>query len=352
MGRGWQPRGRDALAAVRKRSRRDRGFSPGLFPGPSYVQVRSFIKLFADTAIAYNFDLTMTENNDLTADINLLKPLTTPRFTLGISAGALRKRTNQRTFTITDTFGYLVARLNRKNRYGERYCDGKIVRENYVYPIAGRIGVDKTVTTFLELTVFGSLGGEEGKGPPTMADMLTFTTAISVSASPKIEFTPVTNNFQLANAALTASADRNDKHEVTIGLAIAGGGLGELDSFRSFAFSPGRGGGRTAAGRPGGSELFQGERVTGGRTPSERLAVLAVDQLKRSQIQLIHRHNRRSKPMAKEASKSKKPAASATPKKAPKKTAKKTAKKAAKKSRKKIFDPLGPGYTVSSKSGG
>ena len=262
-------------------------FHPGLFPGPSYVQVRSFIKLFADSAIAYNFDLTMTENNDLTADVNLLKPLTTPRFTLGISAGALRKRTNQRTFTITDTFGYLVARLNRKNRYGERYCDGKIVRENYVYPIAGRIGVDKTVTTFLELTVFGSLGGEEGKGPPTMADMLTFTTAISVSASPKIEFTPVTNNFQLANAALTASADRNDKHEVTIGLAIAGGGLGELDSFRSFAFSPGRGGGRTAAGRPGGSELFQGERVTGGRTPSERLAVLAVDQLKRSQIQLI-----------------------------------------------------------------
>jgi len=56
--------------------------------------------------------------------------------------------------------------------------------------------------------------------------------------------------------------------------------------------------------------------------------------------------------MAREASKSKKPAASATPKKAPKKTAKKTAKKAAKKSRKKIFDPLGPGYTVSSKSGG
>ena len=262
-------------------------FHPGLFPGPSYVQVRSFIKLFADSAIAYNFDLTMTENNDLTADINLLKPLTTPRFTLGISAGALRKRTNQRTFTITDTFGYLVTRLNRKNRYGERYCDGKIVRENYVYPIAGRIGVDKTVTTFLELTVFGSLGGEEGKGPPTMADMLTFTTAISVSASPRIEFTPVTNNFQLANAALTASADRNDKHEVTIGLALAGGGLGELDSFRSFAFSPGRGGGRTAAGRPGGSELFQGERVTGGRTPSERLAVLAVDQLKRSQIQLI-----------------------------------------------------------------
>jgi hypothetical protein len=262
-------------------------FHPGLFPGPSYVQVRSFIKLFADSAIAYNFDLTMTENNDLTADINLLKPLTTPRFTLGISAGALRKRTNQRTFTITDTFGYLVARLNRKNRYGERYCDGKIVRENYVYPIAGRIGVDKTVTTFLELTVFGSLGGEEGKGPPTMADKLTFTTAVNVSANPRIEFTPVTNSFQLANAALTASADRTDKHEVTIGLSIGGVGLDELDSFRSFAFSPNRGGGATAGGRSPRFGLYRGERVTGGGTPAERSAVEAIDQLKRREMQLI-----------------------------------------------------------------
>jgi len=148
----------------------------------------------------------MTENNNLTSDINLLKPLTTPRFTLGINAGALRRRTNERTFTITDTFGYLVARLNRKNRYGERYCDGKIVRKNYVYPIAGRIGVDKTVTTFLELTVFGSLGGEHGKGPPTLADKLTFTTAINLSVNPRIEFTPVTNSFQLANAAGSAGA--------------------------------------------------------------------------------------------------------------------------------------------------
>jgi hypothetical protein len=50
--------------------------------------------------------------------------------------------------------------------------------------------------------------------------------------------------------------------------------------------------------------------------------------------------------MAKDASKSKKPAASTTPKKAVKKTRKKASKRI------KIFDPLGPGYKVSSKSGG
>jgi hypothetical protein len=51
--------------------------------------------------------------------------------------------------------------------------------------------------------------------------------------------------------------------------------------------------------------------------------------------------------MAKNAEKSKQSAASATPKKAGKKTAKKASKPAT-----KIFDPLGPGYKVSNKSGG
>jgi hypothetical protein len=51
--------------------------------------------------------------------------------------------------------------------------------------------------------------------------------------------------------------------------------------------------------------------------------------------------------MAKDTSKPKKSAAAA-PKKAPKKTAK----KAPRKRPTVIFDPLGPGYTVSKKSGG
>ena len=51
--------------------------------------------------------------------------------------------------------------------------------------------------------------------------------------------------------------------------------------------------------------------------------------------------------MAKNATKSNKPAASTTPKKAGKKTTKKASKPAT-----QIFDPLGPGYKVSRKSGG
>jgi hypothetical protein len=264
-------------------------FHPRLFPGPKYVEVRRLINVFAETAVAYNFDLQMTENNDLTTDINLLRPITTPKFTLGINAGALRRRANERIFTLSDTFGYLVTRLNRQNRYGERYCDGKIVRKNYVYPIAGRVGVHKTIRTFIELTVFGGLAGpaeKQGKGPPTMVDKLTFTTMINISASPKVEFTPVTDRFQLADAGFKASADRTDRHEVAIGLAIAGNGVNEVGALRRFGFSPDRGA-TAPTGRQTGSGIYRGARVTGGGTPAEQSAVEAIDQVKRRELQLI-----------------------------------------------------------------
>ena len=80
-------------------------FDPNVYRGPENEYVRSVARLFYDTGIAYNFDLTMTEDNDLSTDISLLKPLTNPKVTLGINAGAKRKRTNNRTFTVTDTPG-------------------------------------------------------------------------------------------------------------------------------------------------------------------------------------------------------------------------------------------------------
>jgi hypothetical protein len=264
------------------------------FPGPQYVQVRALIDLFYAAGIGYNFDLTMTENNDLTTEINLLKPLTEPKFTLGINAGALRERSNNRLFTVTDTFSYLLTQLNTPVR-GKRYCDGQIVHDNYVYPIAGRIGIDKLVRTFIELTLFANLAGKEAHpgagGAPTMADTLTFTTAINVSATPKIEFSPVGRAFQLADASLTATVKRKDIHQVTVALAIATEDMVTLDPFRSYLFSSQRGASVATATpvgrrRPVTSSIVVGRRVTGGGTPSEALAVVAIDQLKSRELQL------------------------------------------------------------------
>jgi hypothetical protein len=259
-----------------------------LFPGQGYTQVQRFIKLFAEAAIAYSFDLQMTENNDLTTDINLVNPLAAPKLTLAINAGALRRRTNQRVFTSVDTFGFLVAQLNRRNAYNERYCNKRIVIKNYIYPIAGRVGVAKTIGTFINLTVVGALGGpatQQGKGPPTMVDKLTFTTTVNGSATPKVEFAPVGDRLQLANASLKASADRSDRHEVTIGLALEGIGLDELAAARRYAFSPSRGRGLLSSQERNG--FYQGSRVSGGGTPAEQRAVKAIDEVKRGEVQLI-----------------------------------------------------------------
>ena len=53
--------------------------------------------------------------------------------------------------------------------------------ENYIYPIAGVIGIEKMVQDFINMTLFANLRGNttDGKGPPTLVDALEFTTAIS-----------------------------------------------------------------------------------------------------------------------------------------------------------------------------
>lgn len=263
-------------------------FSYDQFKGAEYVQVRSMAKLFYDTGIAYNFDFAMTEDNDITAGVDFLKPLTEPKFTLGIGGGAKRKRANKRTFTLTDTFSGLL-KLNVPVR-DKRYCEGHIVRANYIYPIAGRIGIDQTVQDFVRLILFANLAGKGDKndGPPTMTDKLTFTTVLDVSANPIWVFTPVTSALQVTNVNLKASAARSDIHEVTVGLAINPAGLGELDPLRGYLFSSRRGGPdsrQVADGRSWGN-LYVGARVTGGGTPSERLAVMAIDQIKSREIQI------------------------------------------------------------------
>jgi hypothetical protein len=266
-------------------------FHPNLFAG----KVRDTVSLFYDTGIAYSFELAMSEDNDLTTDISLLKPLTQPKFTLGISAGAKRKRSNNRQFTVTDTFSHLLTRLNTPVR-GKHYCDGQIAYANYIYPIAGRIGVDKLIKDFIELTLFGNLAGKGADpgagGLPTMVDKLTFTTVINASATPKLEFTPIGQNLQLANASVTGSAVRADVHQVAVGLAIAKGDLMALDPLRSFLFSSERG--ARVAGAPDTvvrrrslSSLVVGRRVIGGGTPSEILAVLAIDQIKSREFEFI-----------------------------------------------------------------
>jgi hypothetical protein len=64
-------------------------FKPDLFPGPEYLRFRHFFSPIYYAAIAYDFDLTMAEENDLGTNINFLGPWIS-KLTLNITGDANR----------------------------------------------------------------------------------------------------------------------------------------------------------------------------------------------------------------------------------------------------------------------
>jgi hypothetical protein len=273
------------------------GFDPRRsFPDRvAHSQIRNVFDVIYSAGVAYTFDLTMTEDNNLGASANFLGPWANT-LTLGLMGDANRTRQNQRTFTITDTIGFLLRELNTPKPNGKQYCDGHVAfGPNYIYPIAGRVGVDNTVHTFFQLSFFDGLAANKadpgGAGAPVMADQLTFTTMVDLIAMPKVVFAPVPKRFQVTDASATGTLRRTDAHQVTVGLALdpKGKGMAALSSLRGFVFSGAAlGGTRVALGSRGGGGLLVLNRVTASTTsPAEQLAVLAIDQLKSRELQLV-----------------------------------------------------------------
>lgn len=226
---GWlqniqeDPQARELGAEFASGARPIADLQPSLFSG----ETRRLLGLFYGTGVAYGYQLEMTENNNLDVDINFLKDFTPPILNVGLKAGKTLQRKNGRTFTVTDTFGGLL-------KVPAHYCKDFVVQENVVYPIAGKIGVEPMIQDFINLTLFGNLGGKDPNGPPTMADALSFETTVSASATPKITFSPVNG---LADASITGLASRTDVHSVTIGLAIDDKLQSEVPPLRSTLYA-------------------------------------------------------------------------------------------------------------------
>jgi hypothetical protein len=245
------------------------GFSYTAFSAPRLVQYRETFKLFYDAGLAMNFDLDMSEQNNLDTGLGFAQTFAHASLTLGFVADAHRTRQNDRIFTVTDTFSGIL-------KIPPKYCTPQyIAGENFKYPLAGHIGIIKTLKDFVDLTLFDSLANKDDvKGPPTMTDTLTFTTTLTGSVNPVVLFTPVTNAFHVANVSATGEAIRSDVHKVTIGLAIAAASVKDVSTVRSALLSPSR-------------AIVVGHRVTGGGTPNEQLAVWAIDQVKSRELQLL-----------------------------------------------------------------
>jgi hypothetical protein len=166
---------------------------------------------FYDVGIGYNFELTMEENDNGAANALFKLPFTDGTFTLGIGGGKEKMRQNRRTFLIIDTVKELAESEFCLHEAGRR--------ENFIYPISGRIGMDEFVNTFYGLiTTAGRLDQTNKAG--ALSDQLTFRTRIVGSVNPKIELAPVSNHFKLTEASAQLSADRIDTHQVIVAIRL------------------------------------------------------------------------------------------------------------------------------------
>lgn len=267
-------------------------FRPGMFTGPLEVERRNYLTMIYTTAIAYSFDLTGDETNNIGSTVNLVGPWAN-KLGLGITGNANRERQNERLFTLTDTLGDLLMNLNAK-QFGVPYC-GKpqIVAENYVYPVAGRIGVDESLKTFLELNVFANIAASDGSkssnaalAAPTFTDKLTFTTTFDLTGNPQVTFTPVGSGFQVGDASLTGLVRRTDTHKVYVALALEPPGAVSSTALHTYLFPSNQA--RAAGGGPRKPTTVIGSSVTARvRTAAEDIAVSALDQIKNREVQFI-----------------------------------------------------------------
>ena len=177
----------------------------------------------------------MTENNDLGTNLNFLGPWKS-KFTLNVTGDADRQRTNERTFTITDTFQFLLANLNRADETGVLYCDGQMAWAITFIPLP-EIGVVKTVKFFSWLCS-AAVGRQGSRVPmaPTMVDNLKL---------PRPSIFPERQGRVFAHRlrfpARRCIADRFGKNvRVTVGLAVLPSGAADAGSLRGFLF-PGAG---------------------------------------------------------------------------------------------------------------
>jgi hypothetical protein len=161
-----------------------------------------------ETAIAYEFTFDIDEQNDASGDATWTLPLTGGAFSLRAQAGSDLERHAQRNFTIVDTFGD----LRRAD------CSPEALEKNWIYPIAGEIGIYEVIATFAKLHRVENPADQETF---SFHDTLQFTTFIGAGVRPKLDLTPVTDSTLVRLAKANLGAQRLDIHSVVI--AVSGG---------------------------------------------------------------------------------------------------------------------------------
>jgi hypothetical protein len=177
-------------------------------------KVRANIIKYERAAITYDFTFDITEQNTVAAEVDFVNLLSNGAFSIGPKGQSDLQRQTVRLFRVNDTFGELI-HINSDR------CTEDGSPENFVYPVAGSIGLGEMIETFVDLNEFQNLtGSKDTDTVPTIADTFNFQTTISGSVGPQVTLTPLNHRFNVAGASLTASASRKDIHKVIVAMSL------------------------------------------------------------------------------------------------------------------------------------
>jgi hypothetical protein len=173
------------------------------------------------TTIGYDFTFGITEDNNANGadDGPFLQFANGGKVNLDLTGHATLNRKNTRKFTIIEPLLDLARDENRAR------CANRTTRANWTYPIAGKIGMDEVVRTYLKLEMLSELdvttkAGEQFKNV-VFADDLEFTTNFGAGSTTTLVLDAVVGRLKLTNASINVGASRDDVHKVTVALTRA-----------------------------------------------------------------------------------------------------------------------------------
>jgi len=170
------------------------------------------------TTIGYEFTFNITEDNNANGAEGgpFLKFANGGKVKLDLTGHAALHRNNFRKFTIIEPLLDLAKDDNRAR------CSDRTTRANWTYPIAGKIGMDEVVRTYLKLEMLSELDVTKKAGGPfnnvVFADELQFTTGFGAGSTTTLVLDAVVGRLKVTNASINVGASRDDIHKVIVAL--------------------------------------------------------------------------------------------------------------------------------------
>ena len=180
---------------------------------------------YAKHHIGYDFTLDMQEYNKLEGGkLELTELLTGGSLKLAFNGGFEKARGNKRFFRLTETFAHLVETTRE-------HC-GSAGRADFIYPIAGKVGLDEIVITYGRLGRLSGFAKQSDKGNVVFSDTVTFTTTMTAGISPTLTLAARSHGFKATSATVNDTNQRKDTNMVVVAMAPdqgAGFGIQSID---------------------------------------------------------------------------------------------------------------------------